>query len=240
MKSRCDGYGYNERLFAGGVRSLFHYARFNWLKSKIESLDCAASTVLELGCFDGKLIDFLPDKPLRYVGFDANWEGGLDLAVARFGQYPQFVFHKACVPDDMCLIAGDRFDIAIAMETLEHLPPELVDGYLQKICQHCDGYFFVTVPNEKGLVFLTKYLAKKILTQDSERYSFGEVVNATLCRLSRVSRREHKGFDYSRLVVQIERYFDVIEISGHPFRYLPNSLCFGIGIVAKARTPAIC
>jgi 2-polyprenyl-3-methyl-5-hydroxy-6-metoxy-1,4-benzoquinol methylase len=235
MKSRADGFGYNERLFAGGFRSRLHFARFNWFMKQMKTLRCRSECVLELGCFDGKLIGFLPTKPSRYVGFDANWEGGLDLAARRWQSYPNFSFHKASKPDEMSLDKHERFDVAVVMETLEHVPPHLVDGYLHKIAQHLDGYLFVTVPNEKGIVFLAKWMIKKLLTEDVEQYSLAEIVNATLGRMAFVARREHKGFDYSALVKEIDKYFDVIKVSGHPIGFLPGSLCFGIGIVAKTR-----
>lgn len=240
MKSLRDGYGYNERLFAGGIRSMFHLARFKWFISEIKKRNCVADSVLELGCFDGKLIDFLPRRPSTYIGFDANWEGGLDKARVKWAGAPNFGFHQASSPDEMRLDNNSVFDIAVAMETLEHVPPEMVEGYLRKIAQHLEGYLFVSVPNEKGIVFLTKWLAKKLLTDDAEHYTFAELTNATLGRMGLVARREHKGFDYESLVKNIDKHFDVIDISGMPFGVLHHSLCFGIGIIAKSRrTPRL-
>lgn len=135
----------------------------------------------------------------------------------------------------MNLSANDVFDIAAAFETLEHVPPQMVDGYLRKTAQHLKGYFFVTVPNEKGVVFLAKWLSKNILSSDVQHYSLSELMNATLGRMDLVDRQDHKGFDYDKLIVDIEKYFDVISVSGHPLGFLPHSLCFGVGIVAKSR-----
>lgn len=236
MKSQKEGIGYNERLFSGGgLRSKLHFARFQWLSFEITRLKCATNSVLELGCFDGKLLDFLSSSPSRYVGFDANWEGGLDIAKERWGKAENCTFFRASSPEEMHLNSNDVFNIAVAMETLEHVPPEMVDGYLRKIAQHLDGYLFVTVPNEKGFVFLAKWIVKKIFSKDAEDYSLAELINATLGRMERVARREHKGFDYQSLVKDIGKYFNVIDVSGHPLGFLPPSLCFGIGIVAKSR-----
>jgi len=237
MKS-VDRYGYNERLFSGGLRSRLHYARFQWFRARILKLSDPIESVLELGCFDGKLITFFPRKPSRYVGFDANWEGGLDIAKRKWTNESQFSFYKAISPEEMNLDSNDIFSIAVAMETLEHVPPQMVDGYLRKIAQHLNGYLFVSVPNEKGFLFLVKWLAKKILSKDAEHYSISELINATLGRMDRVVRREHKGFDYDLLIKQIAQYFDVIDVSGHPFGFIPHSLCFGIGIVARTKMPA--
>lgn len=235
MKSQKDGYGYNDRLFSGGIRSKLHFARFRWFLSEVTRRNCLTESILELGCFDGKLIDFIPNKPSRYIGFDANWEGGLDIAKAKWTDAPNFFFFQASSPDEMNLTSIDVFNIAVAMETLEHVPPQMVDGYLQKIAQHLRGYFFITIPNEKGIILLVKWLAKKILSKDAEHYTFSELVNATLGRMDLVDRREHKGFDYEALIKNIEKYFDVIDVSGHPLGFLPRSLCFGIGIVAKSK-----
>jgi len=85
--------------------------------------------VLELGCFDGKLIDSCPKKPTCYKGFDANWERGLDQAKEKWKTHPNYSFFKASIPEDMYFEERERFDIAVIMETLEHVPPDLVDGY---------------------------------------------------------------------------------------------------------------
>ena len=235
MKSLDKGYGYNQRLFSGGLRSKLHYARFRWFNKQLLSRQCPAESILELGCFDGKLIDFLPAMPSRYLGFDANWEGGLDLAKEKYKDSSAFLFVEASSAEQMQLKIGNVFDVAVAMETLEHVPPALVDEYLRKISEHLEGYFFVTVPNEKGLVFLLKWLAKKMLRMDAQEYTLSELKNATLGRMQLVSRNEHKGFDYDALVERMKKYFDVLEVSGHPFGFLPCSWCFGVGIVAVSR-----
>lgn len=235
MKSQKEGYGYNERLFSGGLRRKLHLARFKWFLAEVQRRKCSADAVLELGCFDGKLIDFLPHKPQRYVGFDANWEGGLDMARKKWAGVSNYVFCQVSSPQEMILNDSDIFTVAVAMETLEHVPPTAVDGYLAKIAQHLDGYFFVTVPNEKGIVFLMKWLAKKLLSKDIEQYTISELANATLGRMELIDRHEHKGFDYDSLIKSMEKYFDVINVAGHPFGFMPHALCFGIGVVAKSR-----
>lgn len=234
MKSINEA-GYNERLFSGGLRRYLHLARFRWFIRELNILRCPYKSVLELGCFDGKLIEFFPEAPTYYKGFDANWEGGLDKAYEKWGSFTNYSFFQACTPEDMHFGDDERFDIAVVMETLEHVPPEMIDGYLEKIAPRLDGYLFITVPNEKGVVFLAKWLTKRVFSKDAEEYSRKELLDAFLGRMNLVKRTEHKGFDYASLVAQVAEYFEVIKVSGHPFRFLPTSLCFGVGIVAKSR-----
>ena len=226
--------GYNERLFSGGLRASLHYARFRWFQDRLKKLRFKCKSVLEIGCFDGKLIDFLP-KTIDYLGYDANWEGGLNLAREKWKAYPQFSFQFARSADDIKLEDDRRFDIAVAMETLEHMPPEMVEGYLRKIAKHLDGYLFITVPNEIGPVFLFKWLFKKLFFRDAQPYTFIEFANEIIGRTQFVKRDEHKGFNYSQFIQEIEELFEIVEISGHPIGFMPPYLNVGVGIIATVR-----
>jgi cyclopropane fatty-acyl-phospholipid synthase-like methyltransferase len=227
--------GYNERLFAGrGLRSWLHNARFHWFRGVVDRLSIRGERVLEIGCFDAKLIDWLPGKPVHYVGVDANWEKGLDLARRRYAGDPGVVLIEAASPDFAAVDAGG-FDLGVSMETLEHVPPEQVAGYLDRLANDVAGYLVITVPNEKGPVFAAKWLAKKLLYRDAEHYSLAEFANALLGRMARVGRNQHKGFDYADLIEQVQARCDVLLVEAIPFRRLPLALAFGVGIVARTR-----
>jgi len=225
---------YNERLFSSGFRKRLHLARYYWIQRELTRLGCACDSVLEIGCFDGKLLEFLPSVK-RYCGYDANWEGGLNIAAEKWKQFPQYEFYAAMSAKDMALTGGERFDIAVIMETLEHLAPDVLDGYLEKTAEHLGGYLFITVPNEKGIVFLGKWLAKALFLKNTKQYSFAELVYATLGRMDKVERHEHKGFDYVALIRDIEKYYEIVSISGIPFGFLPPFLNFGVGVIARAK-----
>jgi 2-polyprenyl-3-methyl-5-hydroxy-6-metoxy-1,4-benzoquinol methylase len=231
MKRRTDC-GYNERLFSSGFRKQFHVARFHWLAKSLTKLNCQYTSVLELGSFDGKVIDYLPVKPLRYLGLDANWEGGIAIARERWKHEPNFTFRECHTPEDMRL-NGEQFDISICMDTLEHVPPHLVEAYLDELSRATTAYIFISAPNEKGIVFFGKYLIKKLFGGDVKPYTVSEFINATLGRMDKVERREHKGFDYAVLLQSISKYFEIYDVSGYPFEFLPESLNFGVGIIGR-------
>jgi 2-polyprenyl-3-methyl-5-hydroxy-6-metoxy-1,4-benzoquinol methylase len=226
---------YNERLFSGGIRGFVHNARFHWLSRSVAEMNCELSSVLEIGCYDGKAIDFLPSRPLKYKGFDANYENALELAAAKWKECPNYEFSFATSAADLRLSVDERFDVAIAMETLEHIAPDLVEPYLAKIAHHLRGYFFVTVPNEKGPVFLLKWLIKRFVLRDRNVYSVSDVINHTFGRLHKVPRDEHKGFDYEKLVTHVARHFDIVSVSAIPLGFMPPYLSYGAGIIARSK-----
>src|SRR6267142_3986212 len=104
---------YNERLFSGGLRSRLHFARFHWIRGELERLGVKPTRVLELGCYDGRALDFIP-SPQRYVGMDANWEGGLDLARVH-RRMEGYDFIEVRCPSDIQL--RESFDLALSLET---------------------------------------------------------------------------------------------------------------------------
>lgn len=228
--------GYNERLFEGrGWRARMHQARFTWLRGALRRHDCTPVSVIELGCFDAKTLDYLPTPPERYLGLDANWEGGLDLALEGGRTRPGVELAKCTHPDH--IPAGECFQVGVCMETLEHVPPNLVTPYLAALADRVSDLLLVTIPNEKGLPFAAKYLSRWLLGLKPEHYTMAEFFNAALGRMEGVVRDEHKGFDYAALLTQIKAHFEVLSVESIPFGWLPVPLSPGIGVIARPRTP---
>jgi hypothetical protein len=228
---------YNERLFSGGIRKYFHEARFVWLRKALKKLDIRQASVLELGCYDGKLLNYLPFRPAAYVGYDANWENGLELASKHWAHFPAYQFEycndiKSFNPQ---LI---KFDISVCMETLEHLPLHQLDDYISHLRKSTKDFLFVTVPNEKGPMVMLKYGIKKLFLKIDEPYTFRELANASVGNLSAVPRLEygHKGFDYHQLINILTPHFKIISVQPIPFSFLPSWMNFSIGIIARPLT----
>jgi hypothetical protein len=228
---------YNYRLFEESwPRRMIHNSRFEWFRNTMASLyGSRAVSCIELGCFDGRLLDYFPISPCQYFGFDAGWEGGLDAAQARYHSAPGRIFRKATLPSELAGEPDASCDVAVALETLEHVPPDSVDGYLQQLARIAKGHLLVSAPNEIGPVFLAKYLAKKAYFGSAQAYRPSEVLWATLARMNKVERDDHKGFDYRLLAVQVAKYFDIVHVGGLPFHGVPPALSITVTILAKAR-----
>ena len=224
---------YNERLFNSNfIRTFFHLSRFNWIKYAIKKYKIKYESLIEIGCFDGKIFEFLPVNPINYKGYDANWEGGLDKASKLFldDDSKEFIFAES--PKDIILNKNETFNLGISIETFEHIPPELVCPYLDLLSKHINGYFLLTVPNEVGLFFLIKRLIKP-RSEEMEKYSLRDILNITFGKTNYVERDNHKGFNYEHLIYDIKKYFNIIEISNYPtLSFIPKFLSFGVGVVA--------
>lgn len=228
--------GYNERLFSGNLRGRLHTARFDWLRSTIARLGLAPRSVLELGCYDGRAVSFLPHMPKRYIGFDAGWENALQLAAQRWAGQPHLEFRQ-CRKAGQMNLAGEKFDLAIALETLEHIPPQDLEPYLETVAASLnpDGAFLVSVPNEIGPVFAIKHLLKVAFIGSPDPYFPREFLFQALGLVGKVERREHKGFSYRCLVRTLRKYFSIEKTEGIPFTFLPPCLSFGVGIVCRPK-----
>ena len=121
---------YNARLFRGGIYGRHDSARFRWLREAIGKLGIQRASVIELGCFDARSVDYLPVQIERYVGLDAGWESGvrdgtaygLDAARERFADDPRFQFIRSVSPADIADLEGS-FELGLCLETLEHIDP---------------------------------------------------------------------------------------------------------------------
>jgi hypothetical protein len=233
---------YNKRIFGAGLYGSHHRARFDWLRKKAAMLPFSRISVLELGCFDAKSLDYLPSTIDRYVGLDAGWESGvrngvcygLAAAEARYAGNARYQFITSTSPRDLVGLS-ETFDIGISMETFEHIPPEQIDEYLSAIAGRLRGPLFITVPNEKGLSLLFKNTAALVLRTKRDSYTAKEFIHAVCGRLDRVERDQHKGFDYRALSKSLQKHFDAVTVEGIGFGRLPPSLQLTVGIVAQSR-----
>lgn len=215
-----------------GVRGLNHRSRYLWLRRKLNPLH--PTTVLELGCFDAKTLDYIPWRPVAYFGFDAGWEGGLALAQLRLRGHSTAHAFFCEVPEQLRSVAS----VGVCMETLEHVPEVLVEPYVEKLSQCVSSRLFVTLPVEFGPSFAIKrairWFAPRL--RDTLRYSASEFIWATLGVTERVRRDQHRGFDYRKVVEILDRHFDVVAVE-NVIPFLPTWLGTTVGIVACRRMP---
>jgi SAM-dependent methyltransferase len=224
---------YNDRLFGSNFRGLLHRGRYDWIKRVTKRYGVKSESVVELGCFDGKAINFLPERPERYLGLDANWEGGLDIASELWKDFPEYEF-RHCNQPKMMSLEGEVFDISLCLETLEHVPGEMVAPYLKNLASSTSELTLISVPNEIGPVFLMKHLFKS-LVGEGEPYTFPEILSQSIGRVDRVSRDQHKGFSWKEFEKQVSNHFDILSVDGISPSITGPYLSFGVGFVGKPK-----
>lgn len=141
-----------------------------------------------------------------------------------------FIKIKLCnSPSDFDLTPFNTFDLCISLETLEHLKTSELDKYLSIIQKNLRGFSIITVPYEKDILFLIKYLVKLFLGE-AENYTFRELVYATVGHCYKIDQDNHKGSDYKNLEKMLSQYSKVDETTGVQTRHLPKffntKICF--------------
>jgi hypothetical protein len=221
---------YNERLFSGGLISRVHFSRYFWLSSRIKKLKIPVDRVFELGCYDAKSMNFLPSIPIRYVGYDANWGGGLDMARKNWKEKKTFSFIESTSPDD--INTDEKFDIAICMEVCDYFPQPVLEQYFQKLAAVTERYLFVSVSNQTGLMFLVRHL----INRDIHKYPVSEIINTTLCRMDNVVHQPftRRGFNFRSFANTMSKYFRIVEMYPYPIPGVPLRASYGVCMIGMA------
>jgi len=211
------------------VREL-HKVRYRHLISAVRNeFKDQSFKVLDIGCAHATAFKVLnAEFSITYHGIDHN-KSYIEFAQQRYSGAPNF---SVAVSDaNSTDIDFSKFDLIIALETLEHIP--LVDCFrlLGRIGQSPPRLFLCSVPNEVGPILWIKNIGSFMLGyMRHKEYSWSETWNAGLFRLERITKHgtDHKGFDWRWLAHTIRQHFQVVEINSSPFSWLPKTLSFSI------------
>ena len=194
---------YNDRLFHGNrARRFLHERRFWWLIDRLHRMHISRAAVIEIGCYDAKTISYLERGGIavtRYVGYEADADVFVR-AQPHWSSRPEISLVKSTSPSDIDLSA--TFDVGICMETLEHLPDDLVDGYLDVLARVVSGPVFFTIPVERADA-AGQATGYRIFGMYRDRLSWRDLLNGALSRTDRIPRHEHRGFDDRRMLERI-------------------------------------
>jgi hypothetical protein len=222
---------YNDTLFNGNrARRFLHERRFWWLIDRMRRLGIRRADVIEIGCYDAKTITYLERGGIavnRYIGYEAD-DDVYSRAQLQWASRPEVTLVKSTSPSDIDL--SSTFDVGICMETLEHLPDELVDGYLDVLARVVRGPVFFTIPVERGAMLVAKQLGYRVFGMYGDRLSWRDLVAGALSQTERIPRHEHAGFDDRQMIKRIARYFTIAESAGLFVPYF-TTLNFTVGVV---------
>lgn len=156
----------HENTYNGvGPASFIHRRRLRRTTRLFDQLEMPEKGMLaDFGCSNGFILSVLQaevfkQKPWRFVGFDRS-ERLLRLAEAKNLRNTEF--HRFDL-NDRSDAWRDRFDIVSCLETLEH-----VGNYRNAVVNlygacKAGGKIVVSIPNERGLPGLVKYVARPMV-----------------------------------------------------------------------------
>lgn len=132
------------------------------LKIRENILDKNPSSVLDVGCGDGRLLGLLPER-IQRVGID------LSVRAIHFakGFYPDIKFKRSDIKD-----IKDSFDVVSAIEVLEHIPDSQLAEFVNNLGRVCKtgGHLILTVPSDNRPVAEKhfRHYSKKLLENHLE------------------------------------------------------------------------
>lgn len=162
----------------------------------------AGMSVLEIGCSD---LFFqvcaceIGIVPKAVLGVDVFWEDTQVFAQQnaralgeRFGVDISLMSTHA-----ESILTSSRFELAVALETLEHVHDE--KAVLSQISSHLSptGHLLLSIPVEFGVMAFAKELARFAITGKT-RYTRSEFWSLLMGRTKEIARivGDHKGYDY--------------------------------------------
>src|SRR5258708_31130089 len=99
--------------------------------------DINPRTVLDAGCAIGLLVE-----ALRARGVDAR---GIDLSSYAIGTLPE-ALRPYCTQGSIAEPFGERFDLIVCIEVLEHMPADEADRAIANFTRHTDDVLFSSTP----------------------------------------------------------------------------------------------
>ncbi len=98
--------------------------RFSWDDcTPLQDIVKDGMSVLDVGCGNGRMADFLKNKDIRYVGIDLN-QHFIQIVQERYGSSSEFYQGDILALDDIHELKGRTFDVVFSIAVLHHLPSE--------------------------------------------------------------------------------------------------------------------
>jgi SAM-dependent methyltransferase len=218
--------------------SWLHNIRYKYLIELFDQLQSESPNkqirVVDIGCAHAKTFALLNERyKISYLGIELD-KAFADTAKARYGENPNF-----CIVNDSIENHYEKLenvDFLMSLETLEHIPENIVVRLVERIAAANPRYFICSVPNEVGPIVWIKNIGSFLMGyMRHTEYRWSETLNAGLYQLDKVETHGvgHKGFDWRWLAQTIRHNRKITKILSSPFRWLPKT--FSVSIIFISR-----
>jgi 2-polyprenyl-3-methyl-5-hydroxy-6-metoxy-1,4-benzoquinol methylase len=190
--------------------------------------------ILDIGCGPGKLYALLDRRfSIDYHGCEIH-PASLEAAQERYADRANFAISgRSVVSGDVSL---ERYDIIVALETLEHINERDVVRLIESIEKAKPKLFICSVPVEIGPAVWLKNVGSWICRYPRhEEYSWAQTFWAGFYQLDRlpVHQTGHIGFDWRWLAQAVRQNMKIKILTKLPISWLPAAVSSSIFIVAE-------
>lgn len=213
--------------------SLLHATRYKHLIKLFTDLTSKNPSrifnVVDIGCAHAKAFDILHDRfQINYTGIDIDTEL-LEVAKERYSNFDNFKVINDSITNHYHEL--QNADVILALESLEHIPENIVVRLVEQIARAQPTAFMCSVPNEVGPVLFLKNIGSLLMGyMRHKEYTWKETLHAGLFNLDKVETHGigHKGFDWRWLAQTIRHNMHITRTHTNPFDWLPKTLSFSI------------
>jgi len=155
--------------------------RFSWDDcTPLQWIVKDSMNVLDVGCGNGRMADFLKNRDIHYVGIDLN-QHFIQIALEKYGGSSEFYQGDIVALDDIPELKGRTFDAIFSIAVLHHLPSEKMRTKVFALMFQLlkpGGMLFLTNwnlwrPTLKGKSVWKYALERSLLAPDSYGRTFG-------------------------------------------------------------------
>jgi len=205
--------------------AFLHQQRFRALAREVRAISLPRPIrVLDLGAGPAKAFEVLDRiASIDYTGIDTNINF-FQFATSRYGQANNFRMFNASFLDETFLASLGHFDLAFALETMEHIGPCAAESLARTMINLGVEKFICSVPIETGPPVALKNIGSLLCGYGRHiEYSFADTWWAALGRLDKVRAHDggHRGFDWRELSSMLSIYYPRKKASLLPFSHLP-------------------
>lgn len=205
-----------------GIRYKYLIELFNAYKSDRPD---GVIKIIDIGCAHAKTFGLLNERfNIEYLGIEIN-DSFANLATQRWGGFANFRIING--PVQNYFNEFKNVDFIIALETLEHIPENIVVRIVEQVSFANPRFFICSVPNEVGPIIIIKNIGSALMGYIRHtEYTWRETFYAGTWQLDKVDAHGigHKGFDWRWLYQTIRVNNKSVKLLSTPLRWLPKTL----------------
>jgi len=246
MNQTAPKYDYEKLQSFNRIVGWLHSLRYKNIYAVFRSLAAEIPDrpirVVEIGCAHAKLYQLLTERfRIDYTGIEIN-PTFVQEANNRYGDRDNFRILAQSAAEAVMSSDGERPDIVVALETLEHIPEHAVVRIVENIARQRPRLFVCSVPVEIGPIIWIKNVGSWLMRYlRHTEYTWRETLWAGLYQLDRLPPHGtgHKGFDWRWLAQTIRHNLQITEFRKFPSRLMPSGLSTAVFVIARPRDASL-